>query len=209
MYTQLSGKNPCHEAQCSHLCLLSPRPTGYSCACPIGMTLDGTAHNCIKGIWWVHREILFCMRGLFFSSVIFLHNTYSDINNVCVCACMCACMMHVCLCVYTCVCVCVFVCMWVFGTHRLGFPHVSNYVSLLSSDSSEILLFMQSRFIAGIKLGSTNVTGIVPVSSISNGQDFDFDSKEGFIYYVEKINVSLLCLILMMSYKYFLSHHLL
>ena len=48
---------------------------------------------------------------------------------------------------------------------------------------------MQSRFIAGIKLGSTNVTGIVPVSSIGSGQDFDFDSKEGYIYYVEKINV--------------------
>lgn len=53
---------------------------------------------------------------------------------------------------------------------------------------------MQSRFIAGIKLGSTNVTGIIPVSSISNGQDFDFDSREGFIYYVEKINVSILLL---------------
>ncbi|CAG5126006.1 unnamed protein product, partial [Candidula unifasciata] len=103
---QPTGTNPCQEAQCSHLCLLSPRPTGYSCACPIGMTLDGTAHNCVK-------------------------------------------------------------------------------------DSSEILLFMQSRFIAGIKLGSTNVTGIIPVSSISNGQDFDFDSRDGFIYYVEKINGSL------------------
>ena len=52
-------------------------------------------------------------------------------------------------------------------------------------------MFMQSRFIAGIKLGSTNVTGIVPVSSISSGQDFDFDSLHSYIYYVEKINVSL------------------
>ncbi|XP_059178824.1 low-density lipoprotein receptor-related protein 2-like isoform X2 [Physella acuta] len=103
---QPTGTNPCQNDHCSHLCLLSPRPTGYSCACPIGMQLDGTAHTCVK-------------------------------------------------------------------------------------DSSEILLFMQSRFIAGIKLGSTNVTGIVPVSSISSGQDFDFDSKEGFIYYVEKTNGSL------------------
>uniref|UniRef100_A0A2C9KAN0 EGF-like domain-containing protein n=1 Tax=Biomphalaria glabrata TaxID=6526 RepID=A0A2C9KAN0_BIOGL len=103
---QPTGTNPCEVAKCSHLCLLSPRPTGYSCACPVGMQLDGTAHNCVK-------------------------------------------------------------------------------------DSSEILLFMQSRFIAGIKLGSTNVTGIIPVSSISSGQDFDFDSKEGYIYYVEKINGSL------------------
>ncbi|GFN87816.1 low-density lipoprotein receptor-related protein [Plakobranchus ocellatus] len=103
---QPHGTNPCAQAVCSHLCLLSPRPTGYSCACPIGMVLDGTAHNCVK-------------------------------------------------------------------------------------DKSEILLFMQSRFIAGIKLGSTNVTGIVPVSSISSGQDFDFDSLHGYIYYVEKINGSL------------------
>ncbi|XP_035827354.1 low-density lipoprotein receptor-related protein 2 [Aplysia californica] len=103
---QPPGSNPCLQAQCSHLCLLSPKPTGYSCACPIGMQLDATSHSCIK-------------------------------------------------------------------------------------DSAEILLFMQSRFIAGIKLGSTNVTGIVPVSSIGSGQDFDFDSKQGYIYYVEKINGSL------------------
>lgn len=49
---------------------------------------------------------------------------------------------------------------------------------------------MQSHFIAGIKVGVGNDSGIIPVSSIGNGQDFDFDSAQGYIYYVEKINVS-------------------
>lgn len=61
---------------------------------------------------------------------------------------------------------------------------------LWSADSSEVLLFMQSHFIAGIKVGVGNDSGIIPVSSIGNGQDFDFDSAQGYIYYVEKINVS-------------------
>ncbi|KAK7507961.1 hypothetical protein BaRGS_00000926, partial [Batillaria attramentaria] len=103
---QPSGSNPCQAAACSHLCLLSPKPTGYSCACPIGMKLDGSAHSCVK-------------------------------------------------------------------------------------DASEVLLFMQSHFIAGIQIGNSNNTGIIPVSSIAGGLDFDFDSADGYIYYVEKINGSL------------------
>lgn len=58
-----------------------------------------------------------------------------------------------------------------------------------------MLLFMQSHFIAGIKVGSANETGIRPVSSIGNGQDFDYDSAEEYIYYIEKVNVSVFKLI--------------
>ncbi|XP_076440226.1 low-density lipoprotein receptor-related protein 2-like [Babylonia areolata] len=103
---QPPGTNPCANAQCSHLCLLSPKPTGYTCACPIGMKLDDSLHHCRK-------------------------------------------------------------------------------------DSSEVLLFMQSHFIAGIKISGEDDAGIIPVSSIGSGVDFDFDSAHGYIYYVEKVNGSL------------------
>ncbi|KAI9560694.1 hypothetical protein GHT06_011644 [Daphnia sinensis] len=38
--------NPCMEAICSHLCLLSPSAKGYRCACPIGMTLNKDENIC-------------------------------------------------------------------------------------------------------------------------------------------------------------------
>lgn len=103
---QPAGSNPCTTAQCSHLCLLSPKPNGYLCACPIGMELDDSVHKCKK-------------------------------------------------------------------------------------DSTEILLFMQSHFIAGLKISGEDDAAIIPVSSIGSGIDFDYDSANGTIYYVENINGSL------------------
>lgn len=38
--------NPCMEAICSHLCLLSSSTKGYKCACPIGMTLNKDENIC-------------------------------------------------------------------------------------------------------------------------------------------------------------------
>ena len=52
---------------------------------------------------------------------------------------------------------------------------------------------MQPHFIAGLKLdGDTGEedTAIIPISSIGQGVDFDFDSANGTIYYVENNNVS-------------------
>ncbi|ERL91934.1 hypothetical protein D910_09257, partial [Dendroctonus ponderosae] len=41
---QPQGPNPCeNNAGCSHLCLLSPDPPYYTCACPIGIKLIGKA----------------------------------------------------------------------------------------------------------------------------------------------------------------------
>ncbi|XP_071487623.1 low-density lipoprotein receptor-related protein 4-like [Diadema antillarum] len=39
---------PCHtnNGGCSHLCLLSPTPPGYTCACPTGISLQGDGHTC-------------------------------------------------------------------------------------------------------------------------------------------------------------------
>ena len=64
---------------------------------------------------------------------------------------------------------------------------------VVSTDSTEVLLFMQSHFIAGMKISGEDNAGIIPVSSIGSGIDFDFDSAGGYIYYVEKINVSGCC----------------
>ena len=64
---------------------------------------------------------------------------------------------------------------------------------VVSPDSTEVLLFMQSHFIAGMKISGEDDAGIIPVSSIGSGIDFDFDSAGGYIYYVEKINVSGCC----------------
>ena len=64
---------------------------------------------------------------------------------------------------------------------------------VVCSDSTEVLLFMQSHFIAGMKINGEDDAGIIPVSSIGSGIDFDFDSASGYIYYVEKINVSECC----------------
>lgn len=42
--------NPCkiNNGNCSHLCLLSPKPPGYSCECPTGVKLLDK-YNCAKG----------------------------------------------------------------------------------------------------------------------------------------------------------------
>jgi low density lipoprotein receptor-related protein 5/6 len=42
--------NPCkpNNGNCSHLCLLSPKSPGYSCACPTGVKLVDN-YNCAKG----------------------------------------------------------------------------------------------------------------------------------------------------------------
>ncbi|XP_015596782.1 low-density lipoprotein receptor-related protein 6 [Cephus cinctus] len=44
------GDNPCrhNNGNCSHLCLLSPKPPGYSCACPTGVKLIDN-FTCAKG----------------------------------------------------------------------------------------------------------------------------------------------------------------
>lgn len=43
--------NPCkpNNANCSHLCLLSSKPPGYSCACPTGVKLLADGHSCADG----------------------------------------------------------------------------------------------------------------------------------------------------------------
>lgn len=38
--------NPCWNVICSHLCLLSPDPLGFKCACPHGMTLNPNNRTC-------------------------------------------------------------------------------------------------------------------------------------------------------------------
>ncbi|KAF4524536.1 hypothetical protein B566_EDAN002809 [Ephemera danica] len=47
---QPPGVNPCEPSNggCSHLCLLSPDPPGYSCACPTGIKL-ATNTTCVDG----------------------------------------------------------------------------------------------------------------------------------------------------------------
>ncbi|XP_063870395.1 low-density lipoprotein receptor-related protein 2-like isoform X2 [Scylla paramamosain] len=40
--------NPCQYSNCSHMCLLSPHPPGYACACPSGiMELSLDRHTCV------------------------------------------------------------------------------------------------------------------------------------------------------------------
>nr|UST29525.1 vitellogenin receptor [Callinectes arcuatus] len=40
--------NPCQYSSCSHMCLLSPHPPGYACACPTGiMKLSPDRHTCV------------------------------------------------------------------------------------------------------------------------------------------------------------------
>ncbi len=45
-----SGLSQCDSQRCSHLCLLSNNSRGYLCACPTGMKLDDTDHNCQSGL---------------------------------------------------------------------------------------------------------------------------------------------------------------
>lgn len=42
---QPKASNPCAKASCSHLCLLSPKPTGYSCKCPPGYVTTTSNNN--------------------------------------------------------------------------------------------------------------------------------------------------------------------
>ncbi|XP_014669426.1 PREDICTED: low-density lipoprotein receptor-related protein 2-like isoform X2 [Priapulus caudatus] len=55
---QPKASNPCAGKPCSHLCLLSPKPLGYSCQCPMGMLLDSTLKKCKKD----DKEYLMYMR---------------------------------------------------------------------------------------------------------------------------------------------------
>jgi hypothetical protein len=43
---QIYIKNPCKNASCSHLCLLSPSVQGFNCACPVGTTLSKNNFTC-------------------------------------------------------------------------------------------------------------------------------------------------------------------
>ncbi|KAL3854471.1 hypothetical protein ACJMK2_013739, partial [Sinanodonta woodiana] len=41
--------NPCEKANCSHLCLLSPKELqGYKCTCPVGMELSRAGEICVQ-----------------------------------------------------------------------------------------------------------------------------------------------------------------
>ncbi|ESO82185.1 hypothetical protein LOTGIDRAFT_170222, partial [Lottia gigantea] len=57
--------------------------------------------------------------------------------------------------------------------------------------SEVVLLYMQPRMISGIKPDSKGKPSMIPVTSLVDGLDFDYDSREGFIYYIEKENGSL------------------
>ena len=50
--------NPCGSGNggCSHLCLLSSDPNGYSCACPDGWVLQGN-QSCIPGMLFIMMEV--------------------------------------------------------------------------------------------------------------------------------------------------------
>nr|CAB3263508.1 LRP5/6 low-density lipoprotein receptor-related protein 6 [Phallusia mammillata] len=47
---QKPSPNPCGESNggCSHLCLLSPNPPGYQCACPTGIRINNDKKTCKK-----------------------------------------------------------------------------------------------------------------------------------------------------------------
>lgn len=70
---QPSSSNPCEKASCSHLCLLSPNPAGFSCKCPPGFSLDRTAGGtkCVS----VETPYLMVMKG---SQLVDLSLTPSD-----------------------------------------------------------------------------------------------------------------------------------
>lgn len=72
----------------------------------------------------------------------------------------------------------------------IDITELTRWYCLHIPDSTEVLLFMQTHFIAGMKISGEDDAGIIPVSSIGSGVDFDFDSAQGYIYYVEKVNVS-------------------
>jgi low density lipoprotein receptor-related protein 5/6 len=59
---QPTSVNPCGEERqnggCSHLCLMSPNPPFYSCACPTGVQLNDDGKTCAKGA----NEILLLAR---------------------------------------------------------------------------------------------------------------------------------------------------
>lgn len=40
--------NSCHKTKCSHLCLLSPQPPGFKCACPTGINLLDNGFTCAR-----------------------------------------------------------------------------------------------------------------------------------------------------------------
>lgn len=42
--------NSCQKAKCSHLCLLSPQPPGYKCACPTGISLLDNGYTCAENM---------------------------------------------------------------------------------------------------------------------------------------------------------------
>lgn len=42
---QPNSSNPCAKASCSHLCLLSPKPEGYTCKCPPGYASDRSSNS--------------------------------------------------------------------------------------------------------------------------------------------------------------------
>lgn len=44
--SEFAFTNGCKKAKCSHLCLLSPQPPGFKCACPTGITLKRDALTC-------------------------------------------------------------------------------------------------------------------------------------------------------------------
>lgn len=48
---QKRGRNPCgtDNGGCSHLCLISPKPPYYSCACPTGVRLEPDRKTCKNG----------------------------------------------------------------------------------------------------------------------------------------------------------------
>ena len=48
---QPSHSTPCaiNNGGCSHLCLMSPRPAGYTCACPTGVRLRDDGRTCANG----------------------------------------------------------------------------------------------------------------------------------------------------------------
>lgn len=76
-----------------------------------------------------------------------------------------------------------------FGlTFRLFYYYY--YLHLYILAHSEFLMFMRQNQIAGVPFDTTpEIEGIsdafVPVLGIKKGRDFDYDSKEGVIYWVE------------------------
>ncbi|XP_015791351.1 low-density lipoprotein receptor-related protein 2 [Tetranychus urticae] len=102
---QPNSSNPCAKSPCSHLCLLSPKPEGFTCKCPPGYATDRSANSgrCIP----IEVPYLMVMKG---SQIVDLQLSASD----------------------------------------------------------------------------TSTTGyFTPVIGVENGYDFDYDRKEGFIYWIQ------------------------